>query len=310
MRHSANRPNDDNTASTFVQITNDGNDLQQWLSSLQERFAQLLPHSHMLETLEAQDEGVIALRDMLFALKASQEAYLPGSLEIVDVVIPHDFDQQDRDSLSRALRAANLNPTLNVLHIAAEAASRGNGIGACYGPKCGYENMPLRLVLAIDYSRAALTTTLLAEEAALFDVQRVIRNASLGADEYLRTPVAPPDYWDSIRAQLRYVTGMPVSDPYVILPATISQLVLLGDRATDPQLADAIKDVMGSSVLQTAPSLRSGADVVDPVFAAALGEAALSKFKIDLGEGECKPAWYCGWGVSLLGVWASVVPSR
>ncbi len=150
--------------------------------------------------------------------------------------------------------------------------------------------MPLQLVLAIDYSRAALTTTLLVEEAALFDVQRVIRNASLGANDHSRMSVAPPDYWESIRAQLRYVTRMAISDPYVVLPVTISQLVLLGDRATDPQLADAIKNVMGSSVLQTAPPLGSDADAVGPVFAAALGEAALSKFKLDLGEGDCEPA--------------------
>lgn len=75
-----------------MQTTNDGSDQQQWFSGLQESLVQLLPQSRMLETVEAQDEGFIALRDMLFALKASCEAYLPGSLEIADVVIPHFFD--------------------------------------------------------------------------------------------------------------------------------------------------------------------------------------------------------------------------
>ena len=218
------------------------------------------------------------LTRMLKALDTATESYLGTSLLTAEVVVPFPVSDAYLDALRSACSSLSLQVPMSAQPPAGILAARACGIGG----KCGMDTMeetfgedprddPAQLILTVDYSRAALTALLVAEECGVFEHRRVLHNTSLGAD-------ALSGRFNSGRGDLaqalRHIISLPLEDGNGAGLKQINELVLLGESAGDPGLEVVLKEVLREQFDRLVTSVSDGrAKGVDPLFAASNGVA-------------------------------------
>ena len=179
------------------------------------------------------------------------------------------------------------------------AASAANGLGLCetYAELdvCDVEEaqMAMKRVLAIDYTRAALTATLSPFQASHngFDWNEH-RAWDLGADALPdREGGELDEYWQRVRDEVQKLPKKAqVGRP-------ITHVLLTGESALDEAFLDVVRDAL-SDVLPEAVALSfretSVIQMVSPLFAKARGAAELAKRKSESPD-ECVETAICRW---------------
>lgn len=138
-------------------------------------------------------------------------------------------------------------------------------------------------MLGLDYSRSALVIAVDEVDRGTFEyfVWRI--RTDLGQDSAWGHPVDPhphslvarPHYWEAVEAELRQALEVLGCD------ARIEHLTLVGDRIVgDEQLFKIVRKVLGIEIYDNAirknTALRERGVIVDPMFAAAMGQAQIS----------------------------------
>jgi hypothetical protein len=148
-----------------------------------------------------------------------------------------------------------------------------------------------RLVLTLDYSRAALTAALYEEENCVFDKLRGRHDIDVGTDALT---ICMPQSDDeercslSLKQALTEIVKMPVEDgnertpywPGVLgapqLPTEVGAVVLLGEKGDDPVLRKVMREVLAEQdidLLALNKDVHGERRMVDPSFTAARGMA-------------------------------------
>ncbi|KAL8692349.1 MAG: hypothetical protein Q9218_002600 [Villophora microphyllina] len=228
---------------------------------------------------------------MLQALRTASESYLEVPLADAEVVFPFSVSKTFLEMLRSTCKSLGVRLPRSA-HLPA-ALLAVDAYANC-------DNNAERLVLTVDYSRAALTALLVYEDNRLFEIEREVHDTALGADALSDSP--DQGRADLVRA-LHEITRLPLQEgnPWVGALSTssgqdradleelisrglqhsngegltrISALVLIGDSAGDGQLQEVLKEVLSEqpdSLLKEANARRTGS--VDPIFAAARGVA-------------------------------------
>lgn len=232
------------------------------------------------------DNRTQSLFRMLKALKTATESYLEASLSTAEVVFPFPVSDSHLDTLRSACSSLSLYMPLSAQPPAGILAARAYNIGGSCKTAIADEALgrkqvedPEQLILTVDYSRAALTALLVAEECGVFDYRRVLHNTSLGADclslsRGSNTPGCDSNNRSDLARALRGVVDLPLEGGSGAGLKRIQELVLLGESAGDRLLHDVLREVLGekSGTLVTHVSERR-ARVIDPLYAASRGLA-------------------------------------
>ena len=154
------------------------------------------------------------------------------------------------------------------------AAYAGYGYGLCsdYTDRitCKQEqvDMPSDVVMAVLYTRTALTVSLSVMKSAYYlyePLDRHLSDFSLGYDaRSLSTD--EEDYWDAVRAKLEQIM---IKNPYYERPA---EVLLMGDCVCDEKFQRTLQEALGNQMAQLPDIL-----IEDPENVAAKGAAELAK---------------------------------
>jgi len=223
--------------------------------------------------LGGNDPGTQSLSWMLKALKTATESYLQASLSTAEVVVPFPVAESSLDALRAACSSLSLRMPLSAQPPAGILAARAHGVGG----NCDTEDDdPAQLILTVDYSRAALTALLVAEECGIFEDRRVLHDTRLGADALSRGSDAPGSISSrsDLASALRDITRLPLEDGNGAEVKRVGELALLGESAGDRRLHDVLKEVLGEQSGSLVTTVSDGRRrVIDPLFAASRGVA-------------------------------------
>ncbi|KAL8928487.1 MAG: hypothetical protein Q9208_001721 [Pyrenodesmia sp. 3 TL-2023] len=216
-------------------------------------FSNLLPHWFGLN-----DVGTLALSEMLQSLKIASESYLEAPLAGVEVVVPFSAS----DAFLRRLRSTS--SSLGI-YLPESAHPPAGILAACaygLGEYCADDVVAPagKVILTVDYSRAALTALLADEDCGILEIEEELHDTTLGADALSTSPV-------QVRAGL--VRAFRKLTSRRSHRMEISELVLIGESAGDKQLQDVLKEVLKERfdmLLKGANERRTG--VLDPLFVA------------------------------------------
>ena len=221
------------------------------------------------------DARAQSLVPMLKALKTATESYLEAPLSAAEVVMPFPVP----DSYLDDLRSAGSSLSLH-LHFSAQDPA---GILVIHfydlGRKCRWhgvevDNDLVPLILTVDYSRAALTALLVTKDCGYYsEHERVRHDTSLGADRVFGSCRSDSTREDLVRA-LRDLISLPVGYGNGIGLKRISNLVLMGESASDRRLHDVLKEVLAEQPGDLVTTLSDERPmVIDPLFAASRAAA-------------------------------------
>ncbi len=260
-----------------------------WFSICHETIKKVIPHFLSKELERWRDPTTPPINAMLLALKTATEAYLETPLNTTDLVTSTVLSKSNCHLLELELDRLGLRRTEGGFYFALEAAILANDRTRDHPYFSDIDET--RLLLAVDYSRSALTTGLFIDENGVLDIHRFIQDIEIGAD-------ASPSHlpWSKElelkrRRLLREVASLPVTDAGFELPATISELVLIGDRAKDDELLKLLEEIVGTGLV-TRIRNTTQYDSVDPIFTAVKSIAARGKYRIDEGGESCL-SWDC-----------------
>lgn len=244
------------------------------------------------------DNRTQSLSRMLKALKTATESYLEASLSTTEVVFPFPVSDSYLDTLRSTCSSLSLEMPLSAQPPAGILAARAYGIGGICNIVTPDETLernpaddPEQLILTVDYSRAALTALLVAEECGVFEYRRVLHDTRLGADCLSFSKRSDTPECDSNRSDLahalRDVSSLPLEGGNGAGLKRIRELVLLGESAGDRLLHDVLKEVLGEQpgTLVTHVGERH-ARIIDPLFAASRGLAEDCWDRMNFRHGE------------------------
>lgn len=206
------------------------------------------------------DGAVQQLVPMLRTLQVAASSYLGTEAEEVIVVFPaRPSDHLVRD-LVRASTRSSLRLLIRLETPAGHLAAYANGMSdrGCYidGE---------RRILAVEYSRAALTSMLLQEECGMYEDIRGSHITALGADHW------SSDVESDMVSELRRVARNENAPETVNLG--FDELVLLGELGDDKRVMRALHEAFVGS--QEVNAVTDSSEMVSPLFAAARGAALL-----------------------------------
>jgi hypothetical protein len=223
--------------------------------------------------LGGHDQHHQPLSDMLKALKVAAESHLEAPLCTAAIVLPYYFTEPYYQILSNASASVSLNLPMLRIWPAGFYAAQAHGIdGNCepYG-----ESDPPKLVLTIEYTRAALTAILAHEECGVYQGQRVVQDTRLGLDGIQDGSDAS---WSDLERALRGITELPLKDGVGAGLKSISDVVLIGESAKDSRMQDVLQRVLAERYSSFATT--SGySGPIDPLFAGSRGAALYSWFR-------------------------------
>lgn len=226
------------------------------------------------------DPRVEVLSRMLLTLKTATESFLgDGQLSHVQTVFP----AWPSDGFFEAAQSAAKQLSLSPFEMGSSA-----GQFAAYANHAGERNcVGERLILAVEYSRAALTTFIFSEWCELYDELRGLHFLDLGSGRS-----AAEDHEGDLVSAIRRVARLPL---HSIIDGTvldhISGLVVLGENGSSGTLSRALHEVLSTL---SSPPPKSGEvhdldqEMADPVFAASMG-AAMLNFGRRNGDGDIPP---------------------
>lgn len=239
------------------------------------------------------DHTARAFAPILHTLKTATESYLGmvDSLHAIGISLPQSMSPQ----LHHSLQTAASSISLCLLELRLSRFPAGVHAAAGYGVDAKCWNFPRdycdeeRLVLTIDYSRAALTALLFHEDAPLYRTLRSIHSEALGGAELDRICLSP-DYLESdctaaLRAALTNITRLPVSEDKDAKDIPFIQTIVLhGESASDSRLNSVLRDVLrrdGNDNVGVITNGGQAVNAVSPLYAAAHGIAEVSLAVID-----------------------------
>lgn len=256
--------------------------LPAWLQPIAQR---LCSHLSPWVSEISLDDTARAFAPMLRTLKTAVESYLGvvDSVQTVGVSLPQSTSPQYRDFLQAAASSVSLylfEPRFSGVPAGVYAAKAYGMTGDCY--ESGYCDDE-RLLLTIDYSRAALTAVLMHDEAGLCRTLRTFHSESLG-EIALDRACSSPDLADfdciaALRAALTNITTLPVSEDEDAKGITyIQNIVLHGESASNPRLNVVLRDVLRKQfdeddVVKSMISSGQASSNLSPLYAAARGIA-------------------------------------
>jgi hypothetical protein len=213
------------------------------------------------------DEDSRTLSRMFMSLKVAAESYLEQKISFAGIAVPFRVSTAFRNSTHQAMKSIHLERATGFALSESMAASAHGIGGICYDdpPKV---NDPIQLVLSIEYTRAALTAVLLADECGVLWDRRVFHDETFGADSVEDT--------GRLETALREITKLPLQEGTGAGIRQISHLVLVGESTENPRLRNAIKQVLGSEQYSTLTQIDHTVTLIDPVFAASRGVAELA----------------------------------
>ncbi|KFX93803.1 hypothetical protein O988_06617 [Pseudogymnoascus sp. VKM F-3808] len=235
------------------------------------------------------------LQGMLGLLKANTEAYLGHEVHHVSVSLPALLapDSYQVHAVNSALKELGITQAADRCFQALRAASEGYGMD--HSPYI----LPPQWVLGLDYSRSALIIAVDEHDRGVFEYFTWKIRTDLGYDSawipstnpYSKSLIAKPHYWEEVEEELRQALE-------VIGNGRIGRLILAGDRiAADDQLLKVVSKVLGTETYDNAirsnTALRERGVIVDPVFAAAMGEAQMADGRRLNGPDGCYYAGNC-----------------
>lgn len=205
----------------------------------------------------------------MIALRTATSSYLSTHVPVAGIAIPISISEASREKLNLAAKAISLDCSRQVA--AGRLTARVNGIyGNCsYIP--GAVDDPPQVFLNVDYSRAALTLTLLVEECGIYEEFRAFHNTNLGKTAMSEcSEVQGEELCQKMLVDALYsFVEMPIQYDNALLKE-IGVLVLVGESAFDSRLDSALRQVLGGQyeiLLAKEPS-EEGFQRVAPVFAA------------------------------------------
>lgn len=155
----------------------------------------LLIHLPFLESLSSllppwfglNDTGTPALSQMLQSLRVASESYLEAPLAGVEVVVPFTAS----DAFFRRLRSPSSSLGIYLPVSAPPPAGILAALAYGLGEDCP-DDVPAhggRVLLTVDYSRAALTALLAHEDCGIFEIGDELHDTTLGANALSTFPV-------------------------------------------------------------------------------------------------------------------------
>jgi hypothetical protein len=213
---------------------------------------------------------------MLKALKAATESYLDMPISAAEIALPLHVSEPYYEILSDASASIALKLPYLRMEPAGVYAARVyglNGKGDCY---YGTPD-PEKLVLTVEYSRAALTALLLSEECAFYKHRRVAQDPRLGHGS-----IHGEAGWDDLRRAFSEITELPLKDGNGAGIEQIANVAFLGESARDPQMQHVLRRVLGERY----DSVATDVGDVDPLFAAARGVAWYCRLHLQEEEFE------------------------
>ena len=260
-----------------------------WTSDFFKTFKRFTPQSWSERIKPWRAPASPPIYAMLLALQTATESYLEGSINTTDIVLPTPPSDPNRGVLDQEISRLGLRRTHRFIS-ALEATLYANQVSRRerWPPFSGRGET--RLILAIDYSRSALTASLwIDEDGDFLDEYRLLTDIDIGAD------ALPSDDRSTKRHQLlKDVASLPVTVPEHTNLTEISEIVIIGDRAIDDEFLRLLEETAGTGLvtkMKNATRYDFAGDA-DHVFTAVKSIAYLAKQKIDEGEQTCL-AWDC-----------------
>lgn len=219
------------------------------------------------------------LSNVLTRLRKEAEKYSNIAITSVVVVMPNfrGIQQEDLDDAIEYAGLKSLMGTFPSRIPETQAAYAGNQFGLCinyvHPLKCEEEeeNMPLEQVLAVHYSRHALSVTLapLTKAFSFSDDQSLI-DWKLGLNALSLYPNVN-SYWEAVGVKIQEVPN--TATGWGKRPVT--KVLLLGESALDPRFLKALQDALGG--IRTTKNAAILKVTRDPLYAAARGAAEFAK---------------------------------
>lgn len=267
---------------------------EDWFSICHETIKRFTPQSlsKVLERWQAPTKPPI--NAMLLALQTATEAYLDTPLNTSDLVTSTKLSKSNRHLLDPELHRLGLRRTLGRIPSALKAAIFANDLSwddVSWNRPYLSDLYETRLILAVDYSRSALTAGLFIGDNGVLDDYRFSQDTDIGADASPSNFPWSEDLLLKRRRLVQEVARLPVTDAGFELPGRVTELVFIGDRANDDELLELLEEIVETELVarirDTIPY-----DSADPIFTAVKGVASLAKQRIDEGEQSCLP-WDC-----------------
>ncbi|OBT60552.1 hypothetical protein VE03_10138 [Pseudogymnoascus sp. 23342-1-I1] len=235
------------------------------------------------------------LQLMLGSLKVDTEAYLGHAVHFAEVSFPVwlEMDSYQLHTIDLALRQLGITRTTKVfpqaIRAAAKAYARHN---LPTGPQAQWE-------LGLDYSRSALAIAVDELDRGVYENFVWKIRTDLGYDSAWNHPIDPqvgsliakPHYWEVVEEELRQALK-------VVGNAKIERLTLVGDRIIgDEHLLKILSKILGTetcnNALRKITALQERGIIVNPLFAAAMGQAQTSDAVRDWSPSGCSYAGNC-----------------
>ena len=175
---------------------------------------------------------------MLRALRAAAEGYFEAKITTVEVVFPFLINQKGFSDTSSATEALSVRVPRFPINLSTLVILQLSGLDQ----DCG-DIEEDRLVLTIDFSRAALTTNLFVDTCGIIERKHDFHSIELGADALLATPEVTGE---NIAQALHKISELP-RDVWDTEADHISYIVLLGESACDHRFHDVLKEAFGKS---------------------------------------------------------------
>jgi hypothetical protein len=196
---------------------------------------------------------------MLKALKVAAESNLEAPVCTGEIILPFYFTEPYYQILSKASTSISLRLPYLRLEPAGIWAARAYGrVGDCNV----WGDGPEKLILTIEYSRAALTALLVAEQCGVFEYRRVVHDTRLGLDGVQDGSEAS---WSDLERAVREIAELPLKYGNGAGLKHISNVVLLGESAGDSRMQNAVRNVLAERY----NSLATRGGAIQPLFAAA-----------------------------------------
>ena len=257
-----------------------------------------------LRSANAWSKSVQTIGGALATLKSAVEPLIDNQPLPSALPTYPDFPGLPWEMIQQAMRYANIATLGDQRTAPVGAAAAANGIGLCQNftdiDACEDEEarMPMSRVLAIEYTKAALTVTLSPFQTSRKGYDWTIsREWKLGADALPKSSDGEADvaaYWRRIREEIQKIPArLPRDRP-------VTGVLVMGESALDETflrvMRDALRDILDVRVSTEIDERR----ILDPTFAAARGAAEFGKRMMESPDGCAEPA-ICKWWRRRLG---------
>ncbi|KFY29421.1 hypothetical protein V493_02377 [Pseudogymnoascus sp. VKM F-4281 (FW-2241)] len=251
---------------------------------------------HSIKGLFSLKTSPTPLQLMLRSLKIDTEAYLGHEVHFAEVSFPAwlDHDSYQLRTIDLALRQLGITHTIKVPYQAIRAAE------FAYARRSLPTSAQVQWELGLDYSRSALAIAVdEVDDGGLYENFIWKIRTDLGYDSAWNHPIDPqvgyliakPHYWEAVEEELRQALK-------VLGNAKIERLTLVGDRIIgDEHLLKILSKVLGTetcnNALRKTKALQERGIIVNPLFAAAMGQAQTSDMFREMSPNGCYYALNC-----------------